>query len=173
MPQNDETVFCEQPVIRSNEKLDLPERWSDLVLEDEDAAWAGKMGLGGHVQPRGCQASTRVAIMIPYRDRASHLATFLKYMHPVLMRQNIEYAILVINQTDTSPFMRGLLFNAGYLSAKYVLPFTPDCFILHDVDHIPERQGLFYRCSPHGVFHMGTNFDSVCYIMYCLIWVLN
>ena len=87
-------------------------------------------------------------------------------MHPFLMRQNIEYAILVINQTDNAPFMRGLLFNAGFLSAKYVLPFSPDCFILHDVDNIPERQGLFYRCSQHGVFHMAAAVDRFQYQLF-------
>ena len=87
-------------------------------------------------------------------------------MHPFLMRQNIEYAILVVNQTDNAPFMRGLLFNAGFLSAKYVLPFTPDCFILHDVDNIPERQGLFYRCSQHGVFHMAAAVDRFQYQLF-------
>ena len=68
----------------------------------------------------------------------------------------MEYAVLVINQTGSAPFMRGLLFNAGVREAATALPFTPDCFILHDVDHIPERQALLYRCSPHGVFHLGT-----------------
>ena len=120
------------------------------------------------MRPRGCEASTRVAIMIPYRDRESHLATFLRYMHPFLMKQNIEYTILVINQTDSAPFMRGLLFNAGYLTANHVLPFTPDCFILHDVDHIPERQALYYRCSSHGVLHLG-NIIIIRIVNHCLI----
>lgn len=150
-------MFCDQPPFRSDERLDLPERWVDLDLEEEDAKWAGYLEPGGHFVPQGCVSSTKVAIMIPYRDRASHLGTFFKYMHPFLMKQNIEYAILVVNQTDNAPFMRGLLFNAGYQAARYALPFTPDCFILHDVDHIPERQGLYYRCSSHGVLHLGNS----------------
>ena len=36
-----------------------------------------------------------------------------------------------------APFMRGLLFNAGYKESLEHLSFKPDCIILHDVDHLP------------------------------------
>ena len=159
-------MFCGQPVLAADLGNDLPDRWAELELGEEDGKWAGRLGPGGHFKPGGCVASTRVAILIPYRERESHLATFIKYMHPFLMRHNIEYAILVVNQTDNAPFMRGLLFNAGFLSASYVLPFSPDCLILHDVDNIPERQGLLYRCSPHGVFHMAAAVDRFQYQLF-------
>ena len=55
--------------------------------------------------------------------------------------------------------MRGLLFNAGYLESLENLSFKPDCLILHDVDHIPERQGMVYFCSQHGVTHLSQAVD--------------
>ena len=148
-------TLCQSPVLASSSSLDLPSSWPHLDLDQEDQAWAGLLPPGGHFRPGDCQASSRVVIMIPFRDRDLHLATFLKYMHPFLQVQNIEYNILVINQTDSAPFMRGLLFNAGFLRSEVDLPFLPDCYILHDVDHLPERHALLYRCSPHGVLHLG------------------
>ena len=141
--------------MRQEEELSLPPTWDLLDLQEEDEAWAGVLPPGGHFRPADCQPTTRVVILVPFRAREQHLATFIKYMHPFLQRQNIEYNILVLNQTDTTPFLRGLLFNAGFLFSRSQLPFLPDCYVLHDIDHIPERQALLYRCSPHGVFHLG------------------
>ena len=59
-------MFCPAPVVAAHLTTELPERWAELELEAEDEAWAGSLGLGGHYSP-GCQASTRVAILIPYR----------------------------------------------------------------------------------------------------------
>ena len=88
--------------------------------------------------------------------------------------QGIQYTLVVLNQTGSAPFMRGLLFNAGSSSPCFLhfyrikfspiwgiemfffqgvsetlrhLTPSPDCFVLHDIDHIPERQGLFYRST--------------------------
>ena len=58
-------VFCAQPVLAAQLTNELPDRWADLELEAEDEAWAGRLGPGGHYRPHGCQASTRVAILIP------------------------------------------------------------------------------------------------------------
>ena len=146
--------------------MELPRIWKNLSLPEEDRKWQEKLKPGGTYTPSNCQPSTRVAILIPYKNRESHLATFLKFMHPLLQTQNIEYNILVINQTGDAPFMRGLLFNAGVLESSSVLSFNPDCFILHDVDHIPEKQALLYRCSEQGVFHLAQAVDRFDYNLF-------
>ena len=140
--------------------------WQELNLSDEDSKWKSILPAGGTFQPTDCVPPTRVAILIPYRDRQSHLATFLKVFHPLLQNQGMEYTILVINQTGPAPFMRGLLFNAGVLESNDLLAHPPDCFILHDVDHIPERQALLYRCSEQGVFHMAQAVDRFEYNLF-------
>ena len=53
---------------------------------------------GGYWKPKDCYARDRVAIIIPFRDRQSHLNILLKYLHPLLRRQQIEYRIFVIEQ---------------------------------------------------------------------------
>ena len=41
--------------------------------------------------------------------------------------------------------MQGSHFLQGVSETLRQMTPPPDCFVLHDVDHIPERQGLMYR----------------------------
>lgn len=53
---------------------------------------------GGRWQPTDCVARQRVAIIIPFRDRESHLEIFLRTMHPFLQRQLLHYTVFVVEQ---------------------------------------------------------------------------
>ena len=55
---------------------------------------------GGYWKPKDCYARDRVAIVIPFRDRQTHLNILLKYLHPLLQRQRIEYRIFVVEQVS-------------------------------------------------------------------------
>lgn len=59
---------------------------------------------GGHYRPQECQARDRVAIVVPYRDRAQHLRTLLLNLHALLQRQQLDYGIFVIEQTGKCQF---------------------------------------------------------------------
>ena len=54
--------------------------------------------LGGRWSPSNCSAWQRVAIIIPYRDRAQHLRLLLRRLHPMLRAQMIDYQIFVVEQ---------------------------------------------------------------------------
>lgn len=54
--------------------------------------------IGGRYRPKTCVSKDRVAIIIPFRQRMEHLKIFLLNLHPMLMRQNIDYGIYVIEQ---------------------------------------------------------------------------
>ena len=51
---------------------------------------------GGRYKPRDCLSRNRVAIIVPYRDRETHLKMFLQHLHPFLQRQQLDYGIYVI-----------------------------------------------------------------------------
>ncbi|CAG2068369.1 unnamed protein product [Timema podura] len=57
---------------------------------------------GGRWRPTQCQSRDKVALVVPYRDRAQHLAIFLRNLHPMLQRQQIDYGIYVIEQAGTT-----------------------------------------------------------------------
>jgi hypothetical protein len=76
-------------------------------------------------------------IIVPYRDRAEHLAKFLPHYMGVL-------PIVVVEQADEKPFNRGKLLNIGVLETEY------DYYVLHDVDMLAEtmEQYSYYPENP-------------------------
>lgn len=53
---------------------------------------------GGRWRPRICTARSRVAIVVPYRDRDYNLRAFLQHIHPFLQKQQLQYGIFVAEQ---------------------------------------------------------------------------
>ncbi|KAJ8037295.1 Beta-1,4-galactosyltransferase 5 [Holothuria leucospilota] len=100
---------------------------------------------GGHWIPSGCIPRWKVAVIIPFRDRFVHLPIILRHLVPFLKSQYLEFGIFFVEQANELQFNRAMLMNVGYLEA---LNFTQwDCFIFHDVDHIPLSYGNYYGCS--------------------------
>lgn len=113
---------------------------------------------GGWYKPADCNSKDRVAIVVPYRDRANHLPIFLKNIHPLLIKQQVEYGIFVIEQIGDGPFNRAALMNVGFLEALKLHHW--DCFIFHDVDLIPMDDRNLYRC-PEQPRHMSVAVDTM------------
>ena len=59
--------------------------------------------------------------------------------------------------SDESPFNRGKLFNVGVVEALKIEPEL-DCFILHDIDTLPETTYTIYKCheDPRLALQMAT-----------------
>ena len=79
----------------------------------------------------------RLAIVVPYRDRAEHLRQFVPhlatYFHSDKLDRHIPISPHIVEQSGNAPFNRGRVLNCGYAlahdSADYI------CF--HDVDYLP------------------------------------
>lgn len=77
----------------------------------------------------------KLAVIVPYRNRKSHLDQFIPYMNNYLSK-NIgnNFYIVVVEQLNTNLFNRGTLINIGFELEKnncnYISP--------HDVDLLPE-----------------------------------
>lgn len=69
---------------------------SSLTLKDVEGANKGVTE--GEYEPTDCTARQSVAILIPHRSRERHLLYLLHHLHPFLQRQQIHYAIYVIQQ---------------------------------------------------------------------------
>ena len=79
--------------------------------------------------------------MIPFREdrteiiRRDQLRWLLNYLIPMLNRQKAVFKIFVISQDFEGSWNKGRLYNIGFKIAKAE---NFNCFILHDVDMIPE-----------------------------------
>lgn len=102
---------------------------------------------GGLSQPKECKSNTKVAIIIPYRNRENNLKLFLKHIHPFLNKQQLDYAIYLIEPLEKLEFNRGLLMNIGFLEARKMSEDYWECFIFHDIDLLPEDERNLYTCS--------------------------
>lgn len=127
------------------------------ALEAIETKFKGRLLDGGWYKPSDCTARDRVAIIVPYRDRADQLPIFLKNIHPFLMKQQIEYGIFIIEQTAAHAFNRASLLNVGFKEALKLHQW--DCLIFHDVDLLPLDDRNMYTC-PEQPRHMSVAVDT-------------
>ncbi|XP_070842396.1 beta-1,4-galactosyltransferase 1-like [Chaetodon trifascialis] len=116
------------------------ERTLDEVTNDISSP----LQVGGRYKPTDCISQHKVAIIIPFRNRHDHLKHWLFYLHPILIRQQLDYGVYVINQEGTGVFNRAKLMNAGYVEA--LKEYDYECFVFSDVDLVPMDDRNFYRC---------------------------
>lgn len=96
----------------------------------------------------------RLAIIVPYRDRAEHLGKFIPHMISYFERdkldRNIAYSIHFVEQMGDEKFNRGKLLNSGFEIAKD----DADYFCFHDVDYLPVWADYSYCDRPtHIIWH--------------------
>jgi hypothetical protein len=94
---------------------------------------------------------TKGIMVVPYRDRAEHLAIFLE--------KQKEHDIIVVEQENGKLFNRGKLLNIGFSESQ-----AYDYFIFHDVDMIPIYADYKPSISP---CHLATKCEQFNYQMPC------
>jgi len=81
--------------------------------------------------------AARLAIVVPYRDRAEHLTRLLPHLVTFFERDRfaraIPYEIHVAEQAPGRPFNRGAMKNVGFALAHR----NADYVVFHDVDYLP------------------------------------
>ena len=55
----------------------------------------------------------KLGVIVPYRNRSTHLEKFLKGNSKKLREQEIDFDIIVVEQLNDKPFNRGKLLNIG------------------------------------------------------------
>ncbi|KAH8039789.1 hypothetical protein HPB51_008721 [Rhipicephalus microplus] len=144
------------PVIPPNLVGYIPTNMDVRSLDDVEDEFPDVMP-GGHFRPKECTSRHRVAILIPYRNRAQHLNIFIYNIHRVLARQQIDYGVFVIEQGDSKAFNRAKLLNIGYLESTALYDYQ--CFVFHDIDLVPVDDRNVYTC-PQRPRHMSVTIDS-------------
>lgn len=111
----------------SDEEIKVDRNIDDLALKEI----SNSVSRGGTWVPTTCFSKYRVNIVVPYRRRQEQLKIFLNHIHRYLQIQQIEYRIIIVEQTSDKDFNRGKLLNVGFLEAQKRFP--SDCYIFHDV----------------------------------------
>ncbi|KAI6228177.1 hypothetical protein M3Y95_00594800 [Aphelenchoides besseyi] len=115
-------------------------------------------------KPSNCKARSKVAIIIPYRDRKSHLTRLLDFLIPILKRQLLDFRIIVTEQVGNDLFNKGRIMNAAF---KLAQSMGVDCTIFHDVDMFPQDDRIPYTCpsASRHVRHLGAYVDTLGYFL--------
>uniref|UniRef100_A0A0R3RJQ2 Beta-1,4-N-acetylgalactosaminyltransferase n=1 Tax=Elaeophora elaphi TaxID=1147741 RepID=A0A0R3RJQ2_9BILA len=134
--------------------------WYDEPTFDEIERLNPHLEPGGHGKSKSCLSRHRVAIIIPYRDREAHLRILLHNLHSLLTKQQLDYAIFVVEQHENETFNRGKLMNVGYVEA--IKLYDWQCFVFHDVDLLAEDDRNIYSC-PDQPRHMSVAINKFQY----------
>ncbi|XP_054479390.1 beta-1,4-galactosyltransferase 1-like [Anoplopoma fimbria] len=117
---------------------------SKRTLDEVRKTISSPLQEGGRHKPPDCIAQQKVAIIIAFRNRHEHLIHWLYYLHPILIRQQLDYTVYVINQDGDGVFNRAKLMNAGYVEA--MKEYDYDCMVFSDIDLVPMDDRNLYRC---------------------------
>uniref|UniRef100_A0A182FTZ8 Beta-1,4-N-acetylgalactosaminyltransferase n=1 Tax=Anopheles albimanus TaxID=7167 RepID=A0A182FTZ8_ANOAL len=112
------------------------------VVEDR---YRNKLQSGGQYAPPNCTARSRVAIIVPYRDREQQLPVFLKNLHPFLMKQQLEYGMYIVEQTPGLTFNKAMIMNIAFTEVMKLRSW--ECVIFHDIDMLPLDDRNLYACG--------------------------
>ncbi|CAF1161420.1 unnamed protein product [Didymodactylos carnosus] len=105
-------------------------------------------------EPIGVTSTHRIAILVPLKGRDFNAKTFLFNIHTFLRRQLSTYIIIYIEQINPiAVFNKGRLYNTAISYIKQQTKLEITCFILHDVDLIPENDGNYYTCESKHIKH--------------------
>nr|XP_002130170.1 beta-1,4-N-acetylgalactosaminyltransferase bre-4-like [Ciona intestinalis] len=119
---------------------------------------------GYHPGPKFCKPRHSTAIIIPYRDRNTHLRHWLHYTLGILLEQQLEFTVFVVEQEGNDVFNKGQLMNTAFMWALQQSRAKFKCFVFHDVDMIPEVPGNFYTCADgKTVTHLSPYIDKFNY----------
>lgn len=95
----------------------------------------------------------KLNLIVPHRDRQSHLKRFIPSVEKYLDDNDIPFSIYIIDQDNKKPFNRGKLLNIGFDISKD----DGDYFCFHDVDLIPDEVDYSY---PEYPVHLATNLSK-------------
>ncbi|CAK5038923.1 unnamed protein product [Meloidogyne enterolobii] len=114
----DNLTLCPEfpPNLKGKIDVDMRSLKLEEIEEEYKDLWPG-----GHWRPKECKSRQKVAIVVPYRNREPHLRTFLHNIHRFLQKQQLDYAIFVVEQTGDFAFNKGRLTNIGVLEVTFFL----------------------------------------------------
>lgn len=97
----------------------------------------------------------KLSIVVPYRDRESHMNEFIPYMEKFLASVDFDFEIIIVHQSDNKKFNRAKLLNIGFKESP-----DSDYYAFHDVDMLPTDSDYSF---PDGPTHLATEAEQFGY----------
>ena len=99
----------------------------------------------------------KLVMIIPIRDREDDLKDILEKIRLIFKYQNIDYKILIIEQSKNKNFNKGKINNVGFIEATKYFP-DYDNFLFNDVDNYPKYNKIInYKVNVKGFHHLFGN----------------
>ncbi len=99
-----------------------------------------------------------LAIIVPYRDRESHLKQFVPHLSNHLNKQKLSFDIYIIEQYNLQLFNRGWCKNVGFV---FSIPDQYKNVVFHDIDLLP-HEDVDYT-PQDGIIHLATHCEQYGY----------
>lgn len=131
------------------------------TLDSVETRLAFSLHKGGYFKPIDCIARNRVAVLVTCRDREGQMPIFLKNLHALLQRQQLEYQMFIVFQPHGFWFNKGALYNVGFIEALKIQAW--DCFVFHDIDMVPMDDRNLYDCPRVNPRHLAVDLDKFGY----------
>lgn len=97
----------------------------------------------------------KLAVVIPYRDRAAHLREFIPAITQQLMSESIDFELHLVEQSANGLFNKGVCCNVGFLLAQGF-----DWYCFHDVDLLPIKNSDYsWPVWPTQMVHASSKHD--------------
>ncbi|CAF0791406.1 unnamed protein product [Didymodactylos carnosus] len=122
---------------------------SDLTFKN--VPYVYKNGMWQPIEVRSFQ---RTAILVPLQGRDYNAKVFLLNLHAFFRRQLLTYKIFIIEQIyPQNKFNKGRLYNTAFNYIRNRSSLNITCYVLHDVDLIPDDDSNYYTCETKNPKH--------------------
>ncbi|XP_065180563.1 beta-1,4-N-acetylgalactosaminyltransferase bre-4-like [Sycon ciliatum] len=137
------------PMSRVATVVTQPSTTAQLTTSHPHQAIVTKTHAAAFFPGGGGPSKTRVAIVVPFRNRYEQLKQFAPAINAFLAKQDIIFKVFIVEQLGKAKFNRGALLNIGFLEANSGRTAADrfDCMTIHDIDLIPLVSANSYDCK--------------------------
>tara|TARA_B100000795_G_scaffold268104_2_gene254351 strand:- start:6 stop:767 length:762 start_codon:yes stop_codon:yes gene_type:complete len=90
---------------------------------------------------------TKIMIILPIRNRDTYLDNYLKNVLPILKKQNIDYKIIIVEQSPDKLFNKGKINNIGFKEGTRMFNSINNIYF-NDIDNFPLNSNVINFNEP-------------------------
>ena len=95
---------------------------------------------------------SKLVVILPIRDRDSELNEYLNRMIPIFNKQDIDYKIYIVEQSNSEKFNKAKLNNIGFLESIKTDKLY-NRYLFNDIDNYPIHEVILYKTDLEDIHH--------------------